>query len=247
VIESKPDEARNVAAGEHLLGEASTAAVRLRITFAKTESMRYTGHLDLHRTWERTIRRARLPLAYSQGFNRRPRLQLALALPLGFTSECELLDAWFYNDLDLNQARLALDRAIPPGLGVLAIAEAGLMEPPLQTRIRSASYITILLDHVPDLDSRVARLLAAGSLPRVRRGKSYDLRPMIEALTLAEPGIEDRAQLSMQLSAREGQTGRPDEVLSALEIPPESARVHRVRLILDGRSAQETTSTREQR
>ncbi|HLE27799.1 MAG TPA: TIGR03936 family radical SAM-associated protein, partial [Anaerolineales bacterium] len=67
---------------------------RLRLTFAKTAAMKFSGHLDLHKTWERTLRRARLPLAYSQGFNPQPRLQLASALPLGFTSECEVLDAW---------------------------------------------------------------------------------------------------------------------------------------------------------
>ncbi len=59
---------------------------RLRLTFAKTAAMRYTGHLDLHTTWERTLRRARLPLAYSQGFHPQPKIQLASALPLGFTS-----------------------------------------------------------------------------------------------------------------------------------------------------------------
>jgi radical SAM-linked protein len=68
--------------------------MRLRITFAKTEAMRFTGHLDLHRTWERCFRRARLPLAYTQGFNPHPRLNLAAALPLGFTSQGEMIDAW---------------------------------------------------------------------------------------------------------------------------------------------------------
>ena len=67
--------------------------IRLRIVFAKTEAMRYTSHLDLHRTWERTIRRANLPLAYSQGYNPHPRINLASALPLGFTSDCEVVEA----------------------------------------------------------------------------------------------------------------------------------------------------------
>jgi radical SAM-linked protein len=48
--------------------------------------MRYTGHLDLYRTWERTLRRAGLPLAYSQGFKPHPRIVLACALPLGCTT-----------------------------------------------------------------------------------------------------------------------------------------------------------------
>ena len=55
--------------------------MRARITFAKTEAMRYTGHLDLARALERTLRRAGLPLSYTQGFTPRARLHLACALP----------------------------------------------------------------------------------------------------------------------------------------------------------------------
>ena len=68
--------------------------MRIRVTFSKTYHMRYTSHLDVHRTWERTLRRARLPLAYSQGFNPRPKINLAAALPLGFTSDCEIVEFW---------------------------------------------------------------------------------------------------------------------------------------------------------
>ena len=68
--------------------------MRLRLTFTKTGSLKYTGHLNLHRTLERTFRRAGLPLAYSQGFNPQPRMNLAEALPLGITSECEVMDVW---------------------------------------------------------------------------------------------------------------------------------------------------------
>lgn len=208
--------------------------MRLRIAFAKTESMRYTSHLDLHRTWERTIRRAGLPLAYSQGYNRHPRLQLAMALPLGYTSQDELLDAWFETGLDLPAARSALERAMPPGLQLLSVEEVNLREPPLQTQVRSAVYRVTLLDPVPDLRSRLAALLDTPALPRERRGKPYDLRPLVEELLQSTPDSEGRDCLDMQLAAREGQTGRPDEVLLALGIPPQSARVHRVRLVLEG-------------
>ena len=66
---------------------------RLRITFSKGDTLKYTSHLDLMRIWERSLRRAGAPLAYSSGFNPRPRLQLAAALPLGHTGEAEWLDA----------------------------------------------------------------------------------------------------------------------------------------------------------
>jgi radical SAM-linked protein len=59
---------------------------RLRITFAKQGALKFIGHLDLAKTWERILRRAQLALAYTQGFNAHPRLQLASPLPLGFTS-----------------------------------------------------------------------------------------------------------------------------------------------------------------
>jgi radical SAM-linked protein len=67
---------------------------RLRLVFAKDGPARFIGHLDLARTLERMLNRAQIPLAYTQGYNPRPRMQLATALPLGFTSECEIADIW---------------------------------------------------------------------------------------------------------------------------------------------------------
>ena len=66
--------------------------MRIQITFSKQGSLRYTGHLDLHKLWERAARRAELPLAYSQGFHPQPKMNIAAALPLGFSSRCEVLD-----------------------------------------------------------------------------------------------------------------------------------------------------------
>lgn len=203
---------------------------RLRLTFAKTEAMRFTGHLDLHTAWERTFRRARLPLAYTQGHNPQPRLQLAAALPLGFTSECEMADAWLETAQDLDAARAALEAALPPGLKLLAIAEAPLTEPALQTQVRSAEY-TVTLDtdwSAAELDARLAALLAQPEIRRVRRGKAYDLRPLIESAERAN----DARTLRLRLAAREGATGRPEEVVEALGANAAGARFHRRRLIL---------------
>ena len=68
------------------------------------------------------------------------------------------------------------------------------------------------------------------SILRERRGKSYDLRPLIEMLSVITEA-NGTVWMKMTLSAREGATGRPEEVLSALEIEPETARVERIRLI----------------
>ncbi|HSB88931.1 MAG TPA: TIGR03936 family radical SAM-associated protein [Anaerolineales bacterium] len=204
---------------------------RYRITFAKTEAMRFTGHLDVHRSWERTFRRAGLPLAYSEGFSPHPRLILAAALPLGCVSDEDLLDAWLTEDVPDEAVASALAEAAPPGLRVVAISRAHPGEPALPTQVGSAVYDVRLenASSVADLPGACAQVLSAESLPRQRRGKDYDLRPLIEALE-----VEPSGGLRMQLAAREGATGRPEEVLLALNLDPARAFIRRTRLILVG-------------
>ena len=205
--------------------------MRLRITFAKTDAMRYTSHLDLHRTWERTMRRARLPLAYSLGFNPRPRLNLGSALPLGFTGQAEVIDIWLEQEVPLVTIESALQRALPPGLQIARLEQVDLRNPALQTEIDASEYVITLLEPAAGLEERLETLLAASSLPRQRRGKSYDLRPLIQALQALPPDEQNRQRILALLSAREGATGRPEEVLEALGIDAQTSRIHRTRLV----------------
>jgi len=204
--------------------------IRIRIAFSKTEAMRYTGHLDLHRAWERTFRRAGLPLAYSQGFHPQPKLNLACALPLGFTSECELLDAWLDAPLPDSTIQDALAGALPPGIRIHSLEEIDPKAPALQTQVQSVVYWVTLLDPLPDLEARLARIFSAAALPRQRRGKSYDLRPLIEAIQRLPDATDGLPRLEMRLAARESATGRPEEVLAEFGVGIEAARVHRVKL-----------------
>ncbi|MCS6911081.1 MAG: TIGR03936 family radical SAM-associated protein, partial [Anaerolineales bacterium] len=159
-----------------------------------------------------------------------PRLQLAAALPLGFTSECEIADVWLETPQEPEAVRAALEAALPPGLKLLSITEVPPAEPALQTQVRSAEYLVTLDTDwtAEELDARLAALLAQPSIPRVRRGKAYDLRPLIESAERAG----DARTLRLQLAAREGATGRPEEVVEALGIGTVGARFHRTRLIL---------------
>ena len=81
---------------------------RLRMTFSKGGAARYTSHLDLARALERALNRAQIPVAYTQGFNRRPRMQMATALPLGYTSEYELADILLLEAMEPEAARVQL-------------------------------------------------------------------------------------------------------------------------------------------
>ncbi|NJD58201.1 MAG: hypothetical protein C3F13_05185 [Anaerolineales bacterium] len=206
--------------------------IRLRITFSKSSPMKYVGHLDLHRSWERAFRRSGMPLAYSQGFHPQPHLNLACALPLGFTSQCELLDAWLETDFTVQQIVDCLQPALPPGLEIIHLEPVDLRAPALQTQVVSAIYAITFLDAVPALPERLHRVLSAEQLPRQRRGKPYDLRPLIEKADLAESDGTSGYILHVQLAARESATGRPEELLSELDIRLEDTRIHREKLVL---------------
>ncbi len=207
--------------------------MRIRITFAKNGALRYVGHLDLHKMWERVTRRAGLSLAYSQGFHPSPKIQLAAALPLGFSSRCELVDLWVEGETDLSRLPSDLQEAVPPGLRILSVEAVEEKSPPLQTQILSAEFEAVFPGdkNSSELENKLATVLQADTLPRERRGKSYDLRPLIEELKLLDPDSEGRTCLFMRLSAREGATGRPEEVLDALGLPLDGIRTERTRLI----------------
>jgi radical SAM-linked protein len=206
--------------------------MRIRLTFTKQGALRYIGHLDLHKLWERTLRRAGLPLSYSQGFHPQPRIQLASALPLGFSSRAELVDIWLDEDLDLQGLPQQLQQHVPPGLEIRKAEEVDERGPALQTQISATEYEVRLLDP-PDeaeLNRRLTAVVEAKSLPRERRGKSYDLRPLIYELQRIEPDAEGNPRLFMRLAAGPNHTGRPDEIMDQLGIPIEAARIERTAL-----------------
>lgn len=203
--------------------------MRIRITFAKQGALRYTGHLDLHKLWERAARRAELPLAYSQGFHPQPKINIAAALPLGFSSRCEVMDMKLEYEIPRNGLREKLQQTLPDGIQVLSIEEVDERAPALQTQVVAAEYEVTFIEAVDRsaLKQRVGSVMDSESIIRTRRGKTYDLRPLILSLE-----CDDALQgIRMILSAREGATGRPEEVLDALSIASEAARIERTRLI----------------
>jgi len=206
--------------------------IRIRLTYKKGASLRYTGHLDLHKVWERTFRRARLPLAYSQGFHPQPKIQQACPLPLGFTSDCELVDFWITEDIPTSSIIDALATAVHPGMTILEVKNIPLSDPPLQTTIRSAEFeITFPPSANPDsIGDKIISILSAESLKRERRGRTYDLRPLIHSLAIKG---DNSTSMVMKLSAMPGATGRPEEVLAVMEIDPVNVEVTRTALYFE--------------
>ncbi|HUV29396.1 MAG: TIGR03936 family radical SAM-associated protein [Anaerolineales bacterium] len=207
----------------------NSKTMRIRVKFAKTEPMRFTSHLDLYRAWERLLRRANVQLVFSQGYNPRPKLQLAAPLPLGITSCSEIIDFWLSegpDDLEILTSELI--QVQPPGIDIMTVKSVDPSAPPLQKKVTAAQYEVTLLEQSFELDQRIKSLLNSEAIIRQRRGKSYDLRPLIQELSIDS---DDPNLIQMLLIAQEGSTGRPEEVLLALDIQPENTRIERTKII----------------
>lgn len=204
---------------------------RVRIHYFKGEALQYIGNLDLHKVWERTFRRARVPLAYSQGFHPQPRMHQACALPLGFTSQVELLDFWCNSDESLAELQSKLEKSVQPGIEIQTLTNIPLRSPALQTIVESAVYKVVLPEYyeLAPIQLKLNALNAAENCIRDRRGKQYDLRPLIKELTLTPT---PPTTINMRLMAMPGATGRPEEVLEELGISSFVVDVMRTELTL---------------
>jgi radical SAM-linked protein len=207
---------------------------RLRLTFAKGEEVKYISHLDLMRLWERALRRASVPLDYSKGFNPRPKISIAFPLAVGVTGERELMDVTLERRLAPRDFASAVARQLPAGIALLEVEEVYPTLPPLQTQVQAAEYLATVGagETVQQTEARLDALLSSEELPRQRRGKAYDLRPLVEKLWL-ESSDADEHTLGMRLRAGERGTGRPDEVLDQLGLTDRVIGITRTHLVFE--------------
>jgi radical SAM-linked protein len=160
-------------------------------------------------------------------------MQLAAALPLGFTSECEIADIWLMEAVEPDVAHEMMMSRMAPGIEVFEVVEIPLPDPATQTLTAEAKYEAVILDPIEksDLKSRIDTFMTAESIERERRGKVYDIRELVIDLILNETA-DGALRMDLHLYLLPGKTGRPDEVLDALGIDPLAARIHRKAIIL---------------
>ena len=210
-------------------------AQRLRITFARGDRLRYITHLDLMRSWERALKRAGLPLAYSEGFTRHPQIALAAPLPVGATGEGELMDVYLEERLDPAIFAEQLARETPPGLDVRRVEEVPLAWPSLQSLVREWSWRAQLPPGTDAAAARqaVAEFLARDSFPweqrREQEVRRYDLRALVLHLDVED--TDEGPALLARFKAEAG--GRPEQLAAALGYDPQRVRIHRVALVLE--------------
>ncbi len=140
------------------------AVQRLRVHYAKRGRLRFTSHRDFQRAFERALRRAGVPMAYSAGFSPHPKISYAGAAPTGVASEAEYLEIAVTEPVDPERLRLALDAALPSGLDIVEVLTA--RSGSLPDRIDASDW-AVALPGVPIESVRAAldRFLAAGTVP----------------------------------------------------------------------------------
>lgn len=217
----------------------------IRMQFRKTREGRFLSHLDLMHTWERVIRRSRLPLAFSQGFNPHPKINFASACAVGTTSDGEYMDMELTEDMPLTQVKAALDQAMPPAFEVTALKVVQGKTPSLMSIITRARY-QLWLEFVAEvtqaqLDDAVEQFWRREEVIVYRYKKNskdkkpVNIRPGVYQIELRA----ERNHATLQILVQSGNEGnvRPEEVaygLMSAGMPPVQSvvRIHREGLYL---------------
>ncbi|MDQ3404403.1 MAG: TIGR03936 family radical SAM-associated protein [Actinomycetota bacterium] len=225
---------------------------KLRVRYAKRGRLRFTSHRDVARAFERALRRAGVPMAYSQGFSPHPKVSWIGAAPTGVASEAEYVEFQVVEAIDPVAFAAEIDRALPPGLDILEAVTAG--PGGLAERMEASSWhIELPGVAVDTLRDAVAKLLAEEHVEVVRLTKDgrrlIDARPAVitaDVVSSADRESDTKSVVGADMSTEAVPCGillmvvrqttpavRPDDVLSALRVvaalePPVPAKATRM-------------------
>ncbi|HEX7365098.1 MAG TPA: TIGR03936 family radical SAM-associated protein [Dehalococcoidia bacterium] len=211
---------------------------RLRLKFSRGEELKFLSHLDLMRLWERALRRAGIPLAYSEGFTPHPQIALAAPLLVGVTSEAELMDISLSRWISPQSFTAKIEKHLPRGITLIEVWPVGVNVPSLQSQVKFVDYkVEVVTEKAPgDVEAELASFLSKKELPwhhhRDTGDRYYDLRALVDSLSL----IDCRnavCVLDMRLRCDEKGAGRPEQVTKALGFIKRPKSIHRTNIVLD--------------
>ncbi len=213
---------------------------RLRIRFCRGQEVKFISHLDILRLWQRALHRAGISLAYSEGFSPHPRISLAAPLPIGVTSQAELMGILCTKWVSPHFFTAAVSQQLPPGIEILQVYPIALSLPSLQSQVRFAEYRVEVETEKGrrNIESAVTNLLSIKHLPwqhqRDTGRRNYDLRALIDDLWLID-WHSGYGTVGMRLRCDNSGSGRPEQVATALGFTHHPQSIHRTKLILEAR------------
>jgi radical SAM-linked protein len=200
------------------------------VHYAKRGRLRFSSHRDFQRAFERALRRAAVPMAYSAGFSPHPKVSYAGAAPTGVASEAEYLEMGLASHCDPRWVQAALDAALPADLDVLDVVEvppvpAHTKAPGLADRLEASVWEVLLVGVPPEAAERAAQAFLAAPAAQVTRLtknglRTFDARAAVVALTVSAeraggPSVAQCAILRMVVR-HVTPAVRPDDVLAGL-------------------------------
>ena len=213
------------------------AVQKLRLRYTKRGRLRFTSHRDIARAFERALRRAQVPMAYSAGFSPHPKISWVGAAPTGVASEAEYVEISLAVRVEPEALRAALDASLPEGIDVVDVVEAP-AGTSLPDRVQASQW-DVRLPQVPleEAQAAVAAFLAAPEVLVQRLVKdgyrTLDARAAVVSAQAGSPD-GDRTCATLSLVVRHVTPAvRPDDVLSGLRlvgdletpVPPAATRV----------------------
>lgn len=224
---------------------AEPIAQRLRIRYAKRGRLRFSSHRDFQRAFERAVRRAAVPVAFSAGFSPHPRISYANAAPTGIGSEAEYLEIALTARCDIDRVQQALDRALPPDLDIVEIVEARTAD--FAERLEASVWSVECFDISTEQANAAVDALLARDTVEVSRVTKQGLRTFDARQAVLDLRVESSSAANcaiLRLVVRHTTPAvRPDDVLQALvsvgslamETPPRVTRCSQGPLTADAR------------
>ena len=173
--------------------------MKVRLRYAKRGRLRFSSHRDFQRAFERALRRAGVPMAYSAGFRPHPKISYANAAPTGVASEAEYIEIGLAARFDVDQLRADLDEAMPTGLDIVDAVEV--REGDLVSRLEASVAVRSARGDAAGGEAAVERLLAADEITVERMMKSglrrFDAR---NAIRTAEVSIAPQNRVGVRYS-----------------------------------------------
>jgi len=236
-----------------LTGRPTEVVQRLRLRYAKRGRLRFTSHRDIARGFERALRRARVPMAYTSGFTAHPRISWLGAAPTGVASEAEYVELALAQACDPEAVRLALDASLAPGLDVLECVVAG--GGSLAERVEASQWRIVLRQvdaatvqravdaFLGESEVQVERLVKDGVRMLDARGAVVSVAVSVAVSAEVSNGVTSDNCAILRVVVRQTTPAvRPDDVLAALKsvagleppVPVEVTRLAQGRLAEDG-------------
>ena len=212
----------------------------LRLQTTKVGKVRFASHRDIAKVWERSLRRAEIPLVYSEGFSPRPKIAFGLALPTGAESECEYLDFHLddqkYETSNISSIPEVLNRVLPEGIAITGMVKMQSKYISLQQSVTSTVWGIDVKENIEEVHKWVKIVLNSKELiiERTRKGKKVvdDIRPYIRDIEVQESALLKRPTIQAELRTQP-RSLRPSELIAAVKPDLTMVKLRRLKQFID--------------